>query len=127
MVGETNFRLWDINTISTCSIALVGMLVPQVEVQSVYRIVWFPLRSAFFMKLTLVESSYIDIFIKLISFFKCGPGKTHAHSYRVAQWYVIGVKLKIWKVSMSGTIPLKKVWEVTVITKCFRIILNTII
>jgi len=124
MVSVADFGLRNVNSVRACGIALVCVLVPNVEVKAMKWVVRLPLRAAFFVKHALVESSHIYVFVELISLFEGGPGETHAHSDGVSDRNMIGIKSENREVHVGCTVPLEKVGIVAVVTEGLIIILN---
>ena len=97
LVSVAHVRSADVDTTAARRVALLGVLLPDVEVDTMGWVVSLPLGTAVLSFLASWHIPNIMVFIVLESLANWNPGKTHAHSNGITERYMILVELESWE------------------------------
>lgn len=99
-------------------------LLPNIEIDSVRRVVILPLRSSRHSFVALRHVSYVQVAIILVSFLNWGPGETHTHCDRIAVRYLVGIKINRGEGHVLCSVPLVEFGVLVRVAHGFHVIFN---
>ena len=97
LVSVAHVRSADVDATAARRVTLFGLLLPDVEVDTMGWVVSLPLGTAVLSFLASWHIPNIKVFIVLESLANWNPGKTHAHSNGITERYMILVELESWE------------------------------
>ena len=90
------------------AVVLRHLLLPDLEVETVLRVVVFPLLPLVHVALTGVLASDFEVLVVLVSFLDSGPGEPKAEVNRVSDGQVILIKNQVGEGKRLGSVPFEE-------------------
>lgn len=124
-VTEAKVAALNVYSCVTCFVTPFLGLLPNIEIDSVRRVVILPLRSSRHSLVALRHVSYVQVAIVLVSLFHWCPGETHTHCDRIAVRYLVGIKINRREGHMLCSVPLVEFGVLVRVANGFHVIFNS--